>query len=80
MEIKLPRRRAEIHTINQWAADKFNVKTGTIIPCHVLGIYQSQDVGYAGAVCLCELFDGTMIELDPKYVVFTDIDKDGEII
>ena len=80
INIMLPRRRAEIHAASPWSASKLNVKINTIVQCHVLGIFQTLDDGYAGAFCLCELLDGSMIELDPKYVVFTDIDERGEII
>ena len=80
INVMMPRRSADIHVINDWCAHELNTEVGSTVPCHVLAIYPCSDDGYSGIGCLCELLDGSMVELDPKYVVFTDIDKEGEII
>jgi hypothetical protein len=71
MEIKVPRRRAEV-TINSWWAKKLVLEEGAQ-PCHVLGVFQCiEDSDCAYPVFVCELDDGRVIEVATSDVKFVD--------
>ena len=71
MEVKVPRRRAEV-TVNSWWAKKLTIEEGAQ-PCHVLGVFQcieSNECAYP--VFVCELDDGRVIEVSTTDVKFVD--------
>lgn len=71
MEVKVPRRRAEV-TINSRWANKLTVPEG-VQPCHVLGVFQCiEDSDCAYPVFVCELDDGRVIEVAATDVKFVD--------
>jgi hypothetical protein len=77
MEIKAPRRRAEV-TIKSWWAKKLALEEG-VQPCHVLGVFQYiEDSDCAYPVFVCELDDGRVIEVATSDVKF--VDTEGGII
>ena len=71
IEVKVPRRRAEV-TINSWWAKKLAIEEGAQ-PCHVLGVFQCiEDSDCAYPVFVCELDDGRVIEVATSGVKFVD--------
>ncbi len=71
MEIKAPRRSAEV-TLNQFWAKKLAIEAG-VVPCHILGAFQCvEDSDCAYPVFVCELDDGRVIEVATSDVRFTD--------
>lgn len=80
IEIVAQRRSAEILVKNTWAALKLKADENTTIPCYVLGFFQYIDGEEAGANALCELYDGTCVEISAEYIRFTDTDGKGMIL
>lgn len=65
------RRSAEV-TVNAYWAKQLHVVIGTH-QCFVLGIFQINADNEAYPVAICELQDGSMISMEPRYVRFTDM-------
>ena len=78
IEIKMPRRRAEVQISSHWAR-KLGIEAG-VYSCHVLGIFQyAESEADAYPVFACELDNGRMIEVSPTDVKFVDT-KEGIIL
>ena len=70
LEIRLPRRRAEVN-VNAYWAKKHNIPDG-ISPCHVLGVFQDSSEDGAYPVFVREMNDGQVIVTSPETVKFVD--------
>jgi len=77
LEIKMPRRRAEVNVTSYWAK-RLNIGEGAA-PCHILGLFQdsSEDVAYP--VMVCELDDGRVLTQAPETVKFVDIEEEAPL-
>lgn len=69
LEIRLPRRRAEVNVNSYWAK-RLSIEEGAT-PCHILGLFQMMEDG-AYPVMVCELDDGRVIIQLPETVKFVD--------
>lgn len=70
LEIRLPRRRAEVNVNSYWAK-RLSIEEGST-PCHILGLFQDSSEDGAYPVMVCELDDGRVIMQSPETVKFVD--------
>lgn len=70
LEIRLPRRRAEVNVNSYWAK-KLNIEEGAT-PCHVLGVFQDSSEDGPYPVFVCEMDNGQVIVTAPETVKFVD--------
>ena len=70
LEIRQPRRRAEVTVAKYWSI-KHNIPEGPT-PCHILGLFQDSSEDGAYPVMVCELDDGRVITQLPETVKFVD--------
>ena len=70
LEIRLPRRRAEVNVNSYWAK-RLIIEEGAT-PCHILGLFQDSSEDGAYPVMVCELDDGRVITQSPETVKFVD--------
>lgn len=70
LEIRLPRRRAEVNVNSYWAK-RLSIEEGAT-PCHILGLFQDSSEDGAYPVFVCEMNDGQVIVTSPETVKFVD--------
>ena len=70
LEIRLPRRRAEVNVNSYWAK-RLNIEEG-VNHCHILGLFQDYSEDGAYPVMVCELDDGRVLTQAPETVKFVD--------
>ena len=73
MEIRMPRRRAEVNVTSYWSK-KLGIEQGAT-PCHVLGIFQYAESDGAEPLAVCELDDGRVLTQSPETVKFVDTEE-----
>ena len=74
LEIKMPRRRAEVN-VNRYWAKRLNIEEGAT-PCYVLGLFQDSSEAGEYPVMVCELGDGRVLTQTPETVRFVDIEDE----
>ena len=70
LEIRLPRRRAEVNVNSYWAK-RLSIEEG-VTTCHILGLFQDSSEDGAYPVMVCELDDGRVLTQAPETVKFVD--------
>lgn len=70
LEIRLPRRRAEVNVNSYWAK-RLSIEDG-VTPCHVLGVFQGSSEDGPYPVFVCEMDNGQVIVTAPETVKFVD--------
>ena len=68
LEIRLPRRRAEVNVNSYWAK-RLSIEEGAT-PCHILGLFQDSSDDGAYPVMVCELDDGRVLTQAQETVKF----------
>jgi hypothetical protein len=77
IEIKMPRRRAEVNVNSYWAK-RLSIEEG-VAPCHILGLFQDLSEDCAYPVMVCELDDGRVLTQTPETVKFVDIEEEAPL-
>lgn len=77
IEIKVPRRRAEVNVTSYWAK-RLNIGEGAT-PCHILGLFQDSSEDGAYPVMVCELDDGRVLTQSPETIKFVDIEEEAPL-